>query len=534
MMRRRDLMKSAAGLTFIWNVPSISLASEQPAARAFDFAAVKGLARALAAAPYALPQRIAPESLMDLSYDQYQAIRFKRDHALWADAELGFRLEFFHLGRGFKEPVRMHEIADGQVREIAYRQDMFDFGKSGVRTERLPPDLSFAGFRIHTATNWDADAGSFLGASYFRAVASDTRQYGLSARGLAIDTATDHAEEFPRFTDYWFERPAPNARTLVAYALLDSTSISGAYRFEMTPGATHTIEVDAALYPRMPIERLGIAPLTSMYQCGENDRRMANDWRPEIHDSDGLAIHTGAGEWIWRPVRNPPDVRVNSFIDDSPRGFGLFQRDREFANYQDDGVYYDRRPSLWIEPKRGGVGGWGKGALQLVELPAPDETFDNIVAFWNPAQQPKAGDELLYSYRMRWGTHVAEAPPLAQVTATRAGLGGVVGQKRRNFSWRFAIDFVGGELPSLPLQAAVEPVITASRGNIEIASARPQEAIRGYRAMFDLRPTDDSLEPVDLRLYLRRNGQPLTETWMYQWAPPPLAERQAMLQRSSS
>jgi len=282
------------------------------------------------------------------------------------------------------------------------------------------------------------------------------------------------------------------------------------------------MDVDAALYPRRIIEKLGIAPLTSMYQHGENDRRMANDWRPEIHDSDGLALFTGGGEWVWRPLVNPAGVRVKSFFDDNPRGFGLLQRDRNFDHYQDDGAHYDYRPSLWVEPKTDVAGAWGKGVVQLVELPAPDETFDNVVAFWNPAEKPRPGQELLFAYRLYWGTRMPLTPSLAQTVATRTGIGGVVGQKRKYFSWRFAVDFIGGELATLPRDAKVEPVITASRGKIEITSARPQKEIKGYRAMFDLRPTDSNPEPIDLRVYLRLNGQPLSETWLYQ--SPPAAE----------
>jgi glucans biosynthesis protein len=285
------------------------------------------------------------------------------------------------------------------------------------------------------------------------------------------------------------------------------------------------MEVDSALYPRKLIGRLGIAPLTSMYQTGENDRRVANDWRPEIHDSDGLSMWSGKGEWIWRPLVNPAGVRVNSYADENPRGFGLLQRDREFNNYQDDGVFYHRRPSLWITPKSK----WGAGAVQLVELPAADETFDNIVAFWNPTNKPEPGDEMLMSYRMHWSSQPPNAPPLGQAIATRTGIGGVIGQPRRYFSWRFAIDFVGGELAGLPKGAQVQPVITASRGQIEITSARPLEPVGGYRTMFDVKPTDDSLEPIDLRLYLRSNGQPLTETWIYQWIPPTMDEQRKAL-----
>jgi periplasmic glucans biosynthesis protein len=238
-----------------------------------------------------------------------------------------------------------------------------------------------------------------------------------------------------------------------------------------------------------------------------------------------LSLWSSNGEWIWRPLVNPAGVRVNSYFDENPRGFGLLQRDRVFDHYQDDGAHYHYRPSLWVEPKINSNNGWGKGAVQLVELPAPDETFDNIVAFWNPADKPQPGQELLFSYRLHWGTRMPVAPPLAQVVATRTGIGGVIGQTRKYFSWRFTVDFAGGQFATLAKQAEVEPVISASHGEIEITSARPQLDINGYRAMFDLKPTDDSLEPIDLRLYLRIDKQPLTETWIYQWTPPPLAER---------
>jgi glucans biosynthesis protein len=529
MIHRRDVLKSAVLLTTLCNsAPHQALGSEpgrSSAPRAFDFATLKGQARALALQPWKEPAPLAPAPLTALNYDQYQAIRFRHDHGLWATEDRGFRVEFFHMGRGFKEPVRMYEVVQGQAREILYNPEMFNFTNSGVKTGSLRSDLAFAGFRLLSATNWEADVAAFLGASYFRAVGSDARQFGLSARGLAIDTAIDGAEEFPRFTSFWFERPPQHARTLVLYGLLDSPSVTGAYRFEITPGVMQIMEVDSALYPRKLIGRLGIAPLTSMYQCGENDRRVANDWRPEIHDSDGLSMWTGKGEWIWRPLVNPDGVRVNSYTDENPRGFGLLQRDREFNNYQDDGVFYHRRPSLWITPKNK----WGAGAVQLVELPAADETFDNIVAFWHPTNKPKPGDEMLMNYRMHWGSQPPNAPPLGQAIATRTGIGGVIGQPRRYFSWRFAIDFEGGELAGLPKGAQVQPVITASRGKIEITSARPLEPVDGYRAMFDVKPTDDSLEPIDLRLYLRSNGQPLTETWIYQWTPPTMEERRRAL-----
>lgn len=528
-MQRRQVLKSLAAFT----VPGLSLPAAFAAApraagglkplgkpQPFDYARLKGEARTLANAAYRAPAKSVPDEVKKLDWDQYQAIRYRPDHALWARENLRFQVRFFHLGLYFMTPVRMHEVVGGQAQELAYDPEMFDYGKSGLNSSRMPKDLGFAGFQVRFHTDLVRDIVAFLGASYFRAVGGEM-QYGLSARGLAIDSGMDRPEEFPVFESFWFERPEKDSGRLTVFALMDSPSAAGAYRFDIHPAATLVMDVDAALYPRKEIERIGVAPLTSMFQYGENDRRMANDWRPEIHDSDGLAMWTGGGEWIWRPLVNPPNLRFNAHADENPRGFGLLQRDRDFDHYQDDGVFYDLRPSVWVEPKSA----WGKGSVQLVELPTVDETFDNIVAFWNPAEKPQSGQELLYSYRLHWGARMPFNTSLAQVVATRTGAGGIVGQKRKYFSWRFVVDFAGANLSMIGKEAKVEPVITASRGEIELASARPLHSVRGYRAMFDLKPTDESLEPVNLRLFLRVGGQPLTETWLYQWTPPPKDRR---------
>lgn len=529
-MQRRDFLQASASLVAAgFQALPLLAAAAAPGPlkflgkpRAFDYAWLKGHARHLAGQPYRALENQIPEEVGKLDWDQYQAISYRPDHALWATEQLRFEARFFHLGLFFKSPVQIFELKNGQAQELAYDPAMFNYGKSGLRAHKMPKDLGFAGFRINFHTDLTRDISAFLGASYFRAVGSDW-QYGLSARGLAIDCGMERPEEFPNFTSFWLERPSKNSSKLVVYALLDSPSVAGAYRFEIHPAATLVMDVDVALYPRKAIERLGVAPLTSMFQYGENDRRIAagNDWRPEIHDSDGLSMLRGNGEWIWRPLTNPEQLRFNSYQDENPRGFGLLQRDRNFDHYQDDGVFYERRPSVWVEPKSG----WGSGAVQLVEIPTVDETFDNIVCFWNPAEKPQAGQEHLFAYRMHWGSKMPLVPPLALVVATRTGMGGVVGRKRSYYSYRFIVDFAGGDLKLLGKSAKVMPVISASRGKVEVTSARPLEDIQGYRVMFDLKPTDASVAPIDLRVYLTANGAPLCETWLYQWTPPASEQR---------
>jgi glucans biosynthesis protein len=537
MIRRREILKTAIALA-AGQLTRTDLAAAatapQPAnaagtgpAKAFDYAWLKGQARFLAGSAFQTSKDVLPASMVTLSYDQYQSLRFRSDHSLWGDAGLPFRVQFFHVGRGFAQAVHLYEVNNGQSREILYDPAMFEFDKAGIDPAVMRDHSGFAGFRVQFVTDWRDDVTAFLGAAYFRAVGGDTRQYGLSARALAVDTAYPRPEEFPRFTSFWFERPAKASGILTMYALMDSPSITGALRFLIAPGGTLIMDIDSAFYPRKAIDRLGVAPLTSMFFYGENERRAANDWRPEIHDSDGLSIWTGAGEWIWRPLTNPAQNHLNSYFDENPRGFGLLQRDRNWDHYQDDGVYYDRRPSLWVEPKSGG---WGKGAVQLFEIPTGDETSDNIVAFWNPTEKTKAGQELLFSYRLHWGTRMPYSSPLGQTVATRTGVGGTVGQKRQYYSWHFAVDFAGGELGALPRDANVEAVISTSHNSTtEHLTAHYVEEIKGYRVLFDLRPADDSNDAIDLRLYLRIDGRPLTETWNYTWTPLPVKDRKAAL-----
>ena len=528
-MSRRGFLRSSAALLTVagaeWLLTGAAAGTaagpQEDAPAPFDYARLKGLARARAAQGYVAPARHLPPVIAALDWDHWQAIRYREERALWAGEGLRFQVQFAHPGYTLNKPVRMYEVNNGAAREITFDPSLYDYTHAGIRPAAVPANLGFGGFRLFHHTDWTRDVAAFQGASYFRAVTGDM-QYGMSQRGLAINTGMAEPEEFPDFIAYYLERPVKESSRLTVYALLDSPSVTGAYRFVIEAGDTMIMDVDCALYPRRQIERLGIAPGTSMFLVGKNDRRIADDWRPEIHDSDGLQISTGAGEWIWRPIVNPAAVRVNSYMDEAPRGFGLMQRERQFSQYQDDGVFYEKRPSVWTEPKSN----WRKGAVMLVEIPTPDETNDNIVAFWTPEDKPQPGTEYLYGYRLYWCREHPHGPRLAEVVATRAGIGGQVGAKRSHFAWRFVVDFAGGDLRSLGEHAHVVPVITASRGRIELASARrivphPTE----WRAAFDLALSNDIVEQVNLRLFLSLNGQALTETWLYQYTPPPPAQR---------
>ena len=522
MIDRRSLMRGAAAAALGASAyPRPSLAREglrYGAAVPFSFEALKERARALAAAPYAPPPRPAPDVLQRIDYDAHGRIRFDTGRALWADGPSLYPVTFFHLGRYFQQPVRMFVVEDGGAREILYDPAYFDMPADSPARE-LPEKSGFAGFRFQERRdgplNWRKnDWVAFLGASYFRAI-GELHQYGLSARGIAVDTAVAGVtEEFPSFTQVFFETPRPGAEAVTVCALLDGPSLSGAYRFSMRRGAAVTIDVDKALYLRADVVRFGIAPLTSMYWYSETAKPTAVDWRPEIHDSDGLAVWTGAGERIWRPLNNPPRAMASAFADENPRGFGLLQRDRSFDHYL-DGVYYDCRPSLWVEP----LDPWGRGSVQLIELPTDDEIHDNLVVMWVPAEPARAGAAYELRYRTHW---VAEEPfpgQLARCVATRLGNGGQAGTERPKGVRKFVVEFLGAPLAALPKGVLPEPVLWASRGVFSGArtEAVPNDVSGHWRAEFDLAVT--GTDPVDLRCYLRAGDSTLTETWLFQHHP---------------
>jgi glucans biosynthesis protein len=513
-LSRRAFILAAAASGLAASVPAgaaemqgITLSGPVP----FSFDGVIATAREMALKPFSPTPVKAGDLLEKIDFDAYQQITFKPENALFKGTRYPVRL--FHLGRFFKLPVKIAVVEGGQSRDVLYSPDLFTLGpKAKPIVTNLPDDMGFAGFRVHEAGT-DSDWLAFLGAAYFRS-AGELNQYGLSARGLSINTTASKPEEFPRFTEFYLEEK-PDA--LVIIALLDSQSVTGAFRITCSKPKAVIMDVEARIFTRTDIEQLGFAPLTSMFWFSETNLRQARDWRPQVHDSEGLAIWTGAGERIWRPLNNPPAVMTNSFLDKNPRGFGLVQRDRDFTHYEDDGVFYDRRPTLWVEPR----GEWGEGEVQLVEIPTEDEIHDNIVVFWTPRAAVKAGQSFTLDYRLHWVDAEPYRPAnMAHVVSTRRGNGGnpAVRDKATGYV-KYVIDFEGGDLAAREsTKNQAMPDITVSRGRVVNPFAIRVAGTDRWRILFDLDVHGPA--PVDLRAYLRtKDGQALSETWLFQHFP---------------
>jgi len=500
--------------------PTSPAASQTPAAAqppAFGFGNVRQLAKERASHDYRPPSQTLPASLADLTYDQYRDIRFRPASALWRGQAM-FEVQFFHRGYQIRQRVNIFEVgADGPV-AIEYNPRAFTYGRL-VKPPKAPASLGYAGFRVHyplQTPGYKDELLVFLGASYFR-VLGRNQHYGLSARGLAIDTGLQSGEEFPTFTDFWLVRPQAADRALTIYALLDSRSVAGAYLFEIRPGEITQVEVHAELYPRRIIAKLGLAALTSMFLYGENDgSRHFDDYRPQVHDSDGLMSETGHGQWLWRPLANPRELRVNRFIDENPRGFGLIQRERGFVHYEDAESEYQTRPSYWVQP----LGSWGKGGVELVEIPSDEEIHDNMVAYWVPAQAPPAGKPFAFAYLLSAFAQNPRWPPGGRVIATRTA-NPVMGDNKGHFgpgARRILIDFAGGELDGLAGAQPVKAELSVDNGQVDALTVQRVAASGAWRAAFVVTPKPKR-NSVDLHCYLTLYGEVLTETWVYQWTP---------------
>jgi len=475
-----------------------------PASYPFSFETLLQDAKRRASTAYAPPRRSSLPTVLDkLSPEQYRSIHSNPDAGIWRNDPLPFRLELLRAGYNLQTIVTVSTVEDGRAQDLiatpAMFQSSFDLPAQLGKASSLP----LSGFRVRTRINspkvWD-EFLVFQGASYFRAVAKNLL-YGLSARGLAINTAEPQGEEFPAFTHFWIERPAPRAASLVIYALLESESVTGAYKFTVQPGVETTMDVELTLFPRTELRVVGIAPLTSMFLFDETNRGRLDDYRPEVHDSDGLQITTKGGEQIFRQLANPLKLQLSTFTTTPPQGFGLVQRSREPSDFQDFDAQYERRPSAWITP----AGDWGAGGVELVEIPSGRESNDNIVAFWRPAQSLTPNHPAQFAYRITW---LAEPPlpnGLGKTIATRSGAS--LDGKRRVF----LLDFVGAgeKVDGLRLD------LTTSAGHVSNATLMSNYALHGLRASFEVDPNDADL--IEMRLRIMRGDTPVTETWLYRW-----------------
>ena len=513
---RRTLVKClVASSAFVTHARTAAAQAGQPAPPPkFDFDDVVRRARDLATAPFDASIAPLPDTLNKLDFDAWRDIRFRPDKAFPLGNGSQFRLQLFHLGHLYKRPVTINTVRDGIPTPIPFTTTLFDYGRTKP-DKPLPVNLGFAGFRLHYPLNSPVvfdEVIAFLGASYFRFLGRDQR-YGASARALAIQAGTEE-EEFPFFREFWIETPEPNADRATVYGLLDSPSTTGAYRFDLYPGVDTIIEVSTTLFPRRANVKIGLAPLSSMFFLGENDHRFNDDFRPELHDSDGLLIHSGTGEWIWRPLRNPVRPEISSFFDRDIKGFGLLQRDRDFDHYQDLDLSYEIRPSYFIEPRDS----WGEGHVDLVELPTEHETNDNIVASFAPKESPEPNKPFSYGYRLIASLNLTRLSPNGralntyQTTAAALGSAEPVAPGTR----RFIIDFIGGDLPYYAADPSlVEVVPSTSQGKIVRSFVVPNPHTKGFRAAIDAQL--EAGQSTDLRVFLRRGSRALTETWTYPW-----------------
>jgi periplasmic glucans biosynthesis protein len=501
-LNRRRFLAAAATLPLL-KVSALRATTPAEPIR-FGASTVRDLARETASKPFVGPDDKLPQHLRDLTYDRYRALRFKPDFSLWRKEKLPFEVQFFHRGFLYAEKVQIFEVVDGRATPLAYMPDWFEFGD--IPPPETTAQFGFAGFRIHAPMNrpdYYDEVCAFLGASYFRAVAKG-QTYGLSARGLALNTGEASGEEFPAFRAFFLEKPKAKAASLVVHALLDSKSTAAAFRFTIRPGETTVFDTEMAIYPRNELKTAGLAPMTSMFMFGPNDRTEVDDFRPAVHDSDGLAIQNGRGEQLWRPICNPRDLQISQFGDLNPRGFGLLQREKNFAAYQDIESRFETRPSIWVEP----VGDWGEGDVRLIEIPTREEVHDNIACFWRPKEPLKAEAEHTFTYRINWGAGLQKPPPLATFSRTAIG---TKGDKTK----LFVLDLVGERLKGIDAKA-VRGVVTAGETKVENIVTQPNPLTGGWRLSFEVAA---SSKPVELRATVLQGEDPVSEVWVYRWTP---------------
>ncbi|HEY5552825.1 MAG TPA: glucan biosynthesis protein G [Opitutaceae bacterium] len=472
---------------------------------------VRDLAAEIAAESYEPPASHVPRFFRQLDYDKYRLIRFRTERSLWRDDALPFQVQFFHPGYLHQQTVDLSEFTETHVQPIPFSNQLFDY-----QTLRVPfwsrRGLGYAGFRVLNELNgpgrWD-ELVSFLGASYFRALGQGQR-YGISARGLAVNSGGPGEEEFPAFVEFWLGKPAADSRSITIHALLASPRVTGAYTFIVSPGDATVVDVRATLFFRGELQNVGFAPMSSMFWFGEASQNRFGDFRPEVHDSDGLLVATDADDRVWRPLSNPSEIQRTDLDAPALKGFGLLQRDRELRSYEDIEALYNLRPGLWIEP----IGEWPAGRVRLVEIPTASEFADNIVAFWTPAEPFIPGEPVEIHWRLHWTTAPAFGGPPGWVRSTRQSLEGAAEGRTR-----YVVDFDGGSMADVAPDAAV---------GAEVASTTPASVVEhqvlrnehdgSWRLLMTFSAPPGS-QPCELSARLTVGGRAVTETWLTRWKP---------------
>ena len=512
-MNRRDLLKLTALAPIAYSLSNY-IESDSSLAKAainkkngvpFSHSNLLKYAKSLANKGYVHPQNSLPDSLKNLNYDDYRKIQFDADKAIWKQDRIPFQLQYFHTGFLYKHPIDIHVVEKGRATPLEYDPDLFRYGQDVSK-----PDLGnvsgISGFRIHTSISrspYPEEFAVFQGASYFRSIAKN-QTYGISARGLAINTGQAEGEEFPRFSKFWIEKPGKNSQKIVIYALLDSPSVVGVYRFTIWPGNNTNMLVKTTLYPRKTMKYVGIAPLTSMFLFGPNNQKRFDDFRPRVHDSEGLSIINGNGEQIWRPLINPKTLQFSAFMDRNPKGFGLMQRSRSFREYHDLEAKYHKRPSLWIEP----TSEWGEGYVELIEIPTPQEIHDNIVAFWRPKKELQPGKTYRFDYKMSWCNEPEYSDKKASVVNLRSG-------KVSEHQKRFIVDF---ELPEKFPKEKIEdlkPDVSSASGSLSDVVLQTNLELNGMRLTYKFNTKD--IGQTDIRTSLMMDDKPVSEVCVYRW-----------------
>lgn len=497
-LSRRAFLVGSSALGLVASAPLVS------AGTVFGRQMVIEMARTLAEAQFQ-ERPTVPQEWLDLTYDQYRAIRFKLDNALWAGTDVPYVVDFFAPGLYFPRSIRVDTVTGGMAQPVPFVYDDFDHDPALVPPLPISDTLGFSGLRLRTEQTEPGRKSEFCvfqGASYFRAIGYG-HAYGLSARGLALNTGEPKGEEFPDFIRFWLETPEPGQRNIVVHALLDSPSVTGAYRFDIAPGPDCVMDVQATLFARTELDHVGLGPLTSMFLFDETNRTRFDDFRPAVHDSDGLMIWNGADEVIWRPLANPRTLQISSFVDRMPRGFGLMQRARKLSDFADLEAHYHRRPGVWVVPK----GDWGAGSVTLVEIPADKEIYDNIVAYWRPLDPIPAGQRVDVAYTLTWCAAAPVATGLPRVVNTRMGA-------REGGGRLVTIDFEQSEVFAGGPDT-VEPLVGSPGATISDVILQENPETGGLRMAFTFDPGDADI--AELRAELRKDNAPASEVWLYRW-----------------